>query len=104
MYEFTTGNSYKYLVTSSNFSYMKFVSEFRSNVAELYLIEMIDRFAKTGAAPEVNDYIQALSNIIIIYDRENASSVAEQKKMDNLKDWRSYAGDAFSMATDAFSV
>ena len=104
MYKFTTGNSYKYLVTSSNFSYMKFVSEFQSNVAELYLIEMIDRFAKTGAAPEVNDYIKALANIIIIYDRENAASVAEQKKMDNLKDWKSYAGDVFSMATDAFSV
>lgn len=46
MYKFTTGSSYKYLVISSNFSYMKFVSEFRSNVAELYLIEMVDRLAK----------------------------------------------------------
>lgn len=104
MYKFTTGSSYKYLVISSNFSYMKFVSEFRSNVAELYLIEMVDRLAKTGAAPDVNAYIEALANIITIYDRENASSVAEQKKMDNLKDWRSYTGDVISIATDAVSV
>lgn len=104
MYKFTTGSSYKYLVISSNFSYMKFVSEFQSNVAELYLIEMVDRLAKTGAAPDVNAYIEALANIITIYDRENASSVAEQKKMDNLKDWRSYTGDVISIATDAVSV
>lgn len=104
MYKFTTGSSYKYLVISSNFSYMKFVSEFRSNVAELYLIEMVDRLAKTGAAPDVNAYIEALANIITIYDRENASFVAEQKKMDNLKDWRSYTGDVISIATDAVSV
>lgn len=104
MYKFTTGSSYKYLVISSNFSYMKFVSEFRSNVAELYLIEMVDRLAKTGATPDVNAYIEALANIITIYDRENASSVAEQKKMDNLKDWRSYTGDVISIATDAVSV
>lgn len=104
LYLFLKGNNYEYLVSRANFSYMKFVSEFRENIISQYLVNMLDAFAEYGSEPDEQMYMEALVNLIIISDIEHAGNIAEQKKLDNLKSLESYANDILDIGIQTLGV
>lgn len=87
-----------------NYDYMTFVESFRSNALLLYLLEMTDKLIGTGAEPNEEKYMEVLINIIAIYDLDNASDISEQKKRDNLKEFKDYAMDYAEMGAKAVSI
>lgn len=97
------GNN-KLLVLRSNYGYMSFVENFRSNVPSLYCINMIDKLIGTGAEPDEKKYMEVLINIIATYEADNAVKISEQHKQDNLKDYKDYAMDIAEMGKNAVLV
>lgn len=104
LYEFFQSDYYKNLLDRDKYSYMKFASDFRSDIISQYLIETVDYLINTGVEPDVDEYIKTLVNLITICDQENAEKNFEQNKLDNLKDFRSYAGDIAEIGANAVSV
>jgi hypothetical protein len=104
MYSFMTNSSYKMLVESGNYSYMKMIPDYRSNILEQYFSEMSSRLLQENAAPDVNDYVYALTNVITLYDKDIAQVTAELIKMDKMNTMGDYAGDLIELATDIYGV
>ena len=104
LYDFTTGESYKYLITRTNFGYMKFVEEFRSSIIGQSLISVEDLLTDTGVEPSVEDYMNELFNIIELYDLGRSPEIKEQKQMDHLKTAEDYLVDITNIGVDMASV
>lgn len=104
LFHFIDSGLFTALVKNENYGYMKFVENFKSDVASQYLISMTDFFAQYGKEPDEQMYMEVLSNIITIYDYGNAASIAEQNKLDNLKEFGDYAVDIVKLGADAVGV
>lgn len=92
------------LLQNDNYAYERFIDSFNESVSSLYLIGMADFLTGCGKEPDVNKYLEVLTNIIGTYDLSNAESIAEQKKMDNLKSVEDYAMDCAEIAQKTISV
>ena len=61
LYEFFQSDYYKNLLDRDKYSYMKFASDFRSDIISQYLIETVDYLINTGVEPDVDEYIKTLA-------------------------------------------
>lgn len=104
MLDYLQTDNEKLLISRKNYCYMTFVQDFDSNAFSLYLLEMVDKLIATGKKPDKEKYIEVLTNIIAIYDLDNADYISEQKKNTNLKNLRDYAMDVAEMGKNAVTV
>lgn len=102
--DYLQGDMPKLLVISSNYGYMMFIKEFKNNVWSKNLFETTDKLINTGTKPDKQKYMEVLINIIATYDLDNASNISEQKKRDNLKDFKDYAVDYAEASSKAVSM
>lgn len=94
----------KYLIQRNNYCYMNFVEEFEKDPLLLYLLEMTNKLIHTKSEVDVPKYMEVLINIIGTYELDNAADIAEQHKMDYLKDYKDYALDLVEIGTKSISV
>lgn len=104
MLDYLQTDNHKLLISRKNYCYMTFVQDFNSNTFSLYLLEMVDKLIDTGKKPDKEKYIEVLTNIIAIYDLDNAEYISEQKKNSNLKNLRDYGMDVAEMGRNAVTV
>lgn len=104
MVNFIQSDFDNFLLIRKNYAYMTFVENFESDWLSLYFLEMADIFVGTGAEPDEKKYMEVLVNIITTYDMDNASNLAEQYRLDNLKGVKGYAMDLVSMGEQAISI
>ncbi len=104
MFDYMAEHNNILLYENKNYCYMSFVDDFRWNAWDLYLIKMADLLLQTGCEPDTEKYMEVLLNIIATYELDNASDLAEQCKMDNLKSFQDYALDAVGMGTKAIEI
>lgn len=92
------------LQLNSNYEYVQFVHDFNGSWLGVYLLQITDFFANTGAAPDEKKYMEVLLNIIEMHDLSESTKIANQKKMDNLKTFEDYGKDTAKAAAKAVSV
>lgn len=94
-----------FLISRSNYQYMVFVEDFKTNPLALYFLKMSDIFVEdVKSEPDTEKYIDILTNIIVTYDLDNSSKIADQKNLDNLKNLKDYAMDFAEMGNEIVSV
>lgn len=94
-----------FLISRSNYQYMVFVEDFKTNPLALYFLKMSDIFVEdVKSEPDTEKYIDILTNIIVTYDLDNSSKIADQKNLDNLKNFKDYAMDFAEMGNEIVSV
>ena len=104
LFEYLQGENGKLLTLRSNYGYMTFIEDFKSDVLSLYLLEMTDMLIDTGAEPDKEKYMEVLVNIIATYDMDCADDITKQRSLDNLKELKDYAMDCVEMGKNAVSV
>lgn len=104
MLEYLDTKNNEILLSTKNYNYLLFIEAFKSDVASLYALEMVDLFIGSGTEPDKQKYIEVLVNIIATYDKDNATSLAEQNQRDNLKSFKDYAMDFAEISANAVSV
>lgn len=92
------------LQLNSNYEYVRFVNDFNSSWLSLYLLHITDFFANTGVEPDEKKYMEVLLNIIETHDLSESATIANQKKMDNLKTFEDYGKDMAKAGAKAVSV
>ncbi len=97
-------DSIKLLTEPTGYAYMVFAEQADSDNFINELLFELNFFARTGYKPTVDDYMSALINIMATTEKENASSIASQRKNDNLKSGWSYMSDSVAILTDTLSV
>ena len=104
MLEYLQGDNDNLLLNRKNYVYMNLVENFKSNGVACYCLKILDTYTKIGAEPNKEKYIEILLNIIATYDLDNASSIAEQYKIDNKKTFKDYTLDFVRMSNDVVSI
>lgn len=102
--EFIQSDGDDLLLLSKNYGYMTFVNNLKEDALSQYLIEITDKLIHTGSKPDKEKYIETLINIIVTYDMDRSSDVANQRSMDNLKTINDYAVDIEEMGINAATV
>lgn len=92
------------LQLNSNYEYVKFINDFNNSWLSQYLLNITDFFANTGAAPDEKKYMEVLLDIIETHDLRESASIANQKKMDNLKTFEDYGKDFAKTSAKAVSA
>lgn len=92
------------LQLNSNYEYVRFINDFNSSWVSLYLLHITDFFANTGVEPDEKKYMEVLLNIIETHDLSESVTIANQKKMDNLKTFEDYGKDFVKTSAKAVSV
>lgn len=101
--EYMRSDTPKILLISSEYEYIKFVNDIRSDVLSQYFVHMADKFAGTGVEPGEEKYREVLFDIIQTYDMDRSGAIAEQNKMDNLKNFADYGKDVIDIGKSAVS-
>ncbi|MBE6587240.1 MAG: hypothetical protein E7647_02360 [Ruminococcaceae bacterium] len=88
--------------------YLYSYEEFRDKLSEseLYIAcsLLADATVDVNFDPEIEDYIETISNMIAISESENPNDISAQKELDHLKGGGDYVMDAISLCVDAYSL
>lgn len=104
LFDYMRAGDGKLLVVRNNYGYMTFTSNFKKNGYALYLMEMTDNLMNTGAKPNQKKYMEVLVNIMATYESDQATDIAKQQELDNLKTLKDYAMDCGEMGEDVVSI
>ena len=88
------------LIDRDNYGYMKAVANYQTDLTFLRLLNLADRLIDTGTKPDKKMYITILTNLVGLYELDNAAEISAQKERDNLKNFYDYGMDLISISAN----
>ncbi len=103
-YNFIDSDNGRFATSDVYYSYDNFVNQLDSSDGFAFLELALDCTSELTCAPDVDDYIESLSNVIALQDIQNASDLSTQQALDNLKDSSDYCADFRELCIDGLSL
>lgn len=106
MVRYIGDQEYKKFLYPDGYQYIDFLRCFSENLVALSLANAADKLIETGDVSNIDEekYIEVLTNMMALSEYNDAPSMAEQNKQDNLKSAKDYAMDITQMGVNAIGI